>query len=44
MSEIIEHDDSGNGEDRVVEVGQSNVPVPFKLYQDVYHQITGRTE
>lgn len=44
MSEIIEHNDSGNGEDRVVEVGQSNVPVPIKFYQDVYHQITGRTE
>ncbi len=42
MSEIIEHGDSGNG--RSLRVGDSNAPVPVKVYQDIYHQITGRTE
>ncbi len=42
MSEIIEHGDSGNG--RVLRVGDSNSAVSVKVYQDLYHQITGRTE
>ncbi len=44
MSEIIEHADRGNGERRDVRVGESTAHVSIKLYQDVYHQITGRTE
>lgn len=42
MNEIVEHSDSGNG--RPVRVGDSNSPVSVKVYQDIYHQITGRTE
>jgi len=42
MSEIIEHDDAGNG--RVVRVGQTHTQVSLKVYQDIYHQVTGRTE
>lgn len=42
MSEIIEHDDVGNG--RVVRVGQTQSQVSLKIYQDIYHQVTGRTE
>ncbi|MCO4089985.1 MAG: hypothetical protein HEQ17_14035 [Limnohabitans sp.] len=42
MSEIIEHEDAGNG--RAVRVGQSHTQVPLKVYQDIYHQVTGRTE
>lgn len=42
MAEIIEHGDSGN--DKLVEVGDSNSQVSLKIYQDVYHQVTGRTE
>jgi hypothetical protein len=42
VSEIIEHSDSGNG--TVVRVGESQSPVSVKVYQDIYHQITGRTE
>jgi len=25
-------------------VGDAGTPIPFKVYQDIYHQITGRTE
>lgn len=42
MSEIIEHSDNGNG--NVVRVGESSAPVSLKVYQDIYHQVTGRTE
>lgn len=42
MSEIVEHEDGGSV--RPVRVGESNVPVSVKVYQDIYHQITGRTE
>ena len=42
MSEIIEPDDVGNG--RVVRVGQTQSQVSLKIYQDIYHQVTGRTE
>lgn len=42
MSEIIEHADGGNGQH--VRIGDSNMPVSVKVYQDIYHQITGRTE
>ena len=42
MSEIIEHRDSGNG--GVVRIGESQQQISLKLYQDIYHQITGRIE
>lgn len=42
MTEIIEHNDSGNG--RAVRVGDSHSQVSLKVYQDIYHQLTGRTE
>jgi hypothetical protein len=42
VSEVIEHNDAGN--DRTVRVGPSQVPVSIKVYQDIYHQVTGRTE
>lgn len=42
MSELIEHSDVG--EERIVRVGQSHEPVSIKVYQDIYHQVTGRTE
>ena len=46
MAEIIEHD--GNrpspGNEPVVRVGNGETLVSIKTYQDVYHQITGRTE
>lgn len=42
MTEIIEHNDSGNG--RAVRVGDSHSQVSLKVYQDIYHQVTGRTE
>ena len=29
---------------RLVQVGDLNATLPIKIYQDVYHQITGRTE
>lgn len=44
MGEIIEHADSGNGGERTIRVGESSSPVSIKVYQDVYHQVTGRTE
>ena len=42
MSELIEHSDVGN--ERVVHIGQAHQPVSLKVYQDIYHQVTGRTE
>ena len=42
MSELIEHSDLGD--ERVLRVGQSQERVSIKVYQDIYHQITGRTE
>jgi hypothetical protein len=42
MTEIIEHNDSGNG--RAISVGDSHSQVSLKVYQDIYHQVTGRTE
>lgn len=42
MSEIIEHEDSGNN--GTLRVGEANSHVSVKVYQDMYHQITGRTE
>ena len=44
MTGIIEHGDAGNGNGEVVRVGESRSPVSLKVYQDIYHQVTGRTE
>jgi len=43
MSNIIEHPGDGN-DDAVVVIGSEGAPVSMKLYQDIYHQITGRSE
>jgi len=42
MSSIIEHLDEDNSQ--VVRVGERSTAVSLKVYQDVYHQVTGRTE
>jgi hypothetical protein len=42
LGEIIEHNDAGNG--GAVRVGEAQSPVSIKVYQAIYHQITGRTE
>jgi len=39
---IIEHSDNGNSPS--VRVGEGESQVSVKVYQDVYHQVTGRTE
>lgn len=44
MPGIIEHIDAGDGDVRSVRVGDASTPVSLKVYQDVYHQVTGRTE
>ncbi|MFJ3314915.1 hypothetical protein ACIPLR_06105 [Herbaspirillum huttiense] len=45
MSDVIEHRDAGNGDAaREVHVGRGGTPVSLKMYQDIYHQVTGRTE
>lgn len=44
MSELIEHSDSGNEPGDVVSIGHEQSPISLKVYQDIYHQITGRTE
>jgi len=42
MGNIIEHGENGNNQ--VVRVGDSESHVSLKVYQDIYHQVTGRTE
>jgi hypothetical protein len=42
LSELIEH--SYSGSERLVSVGESQSPVSLKVYQAIYHQVTGRTE
>ncbi|MDP3877911.1 MAG: hypothetical protein Q8Q50_13095 [Methylobacter sp.] len=42
MGNIIEHGENSNNQS--VRVGDSEAPVSLKVYQDVYHQVTGRTE
>lgn len=42
MGEIIEHGDNGNPPS--VRVGDGGTLVSAKVYQDIYHQVTGRTE
>lgn len=43
MGEVIEHEDN-TGTPPPVRIGDTGLLVPIKVYQDVYHQITGRTE
>jgi len=42
MGNIIEHGENGNSQ--AVRVGDSESHVSLKVYQDIYHQVTGRTE
>lgn len=42
MGEVIEHSDSGNVE--ILGSNDSRSSVSLKVYQDIYHQVTGRTE
>ena len=44
MGDLIEHSDNGNGNIEVIRVGEASSHVSLKVYQDIYHQITGRTE
>lgn len=43
LSDIIEHNPDGNVE-RMVSVGETGHNISFKVYQDIYHHITGKTE
>lgn len=43
VSEIIEHSDDGNQITQIGD-GQTSPAISVKVYQDIYHQITGRTE
>jgi len=44
MGNLIEHSDNGDGNIDVVTVGEAGSRVSLKVYQDIYHQVTGRTE
>lgn len=44
MGELIEHSENGDGNIEVIRVGDSGSSVSLKVYQDIYHQVTGRTE
>ena len=44
MGELIEHSDNQDGNIEVIRVGDSGASVSLKVYQDIYHQVTGRTE
>lgn len=45
MTELIEHTSDGtNNDGRIINVGDGGSQVSLKVYQDVYHQVTGRTE
>lgn len=44
MSKLIEHSDNGNNGEREIRLGATAPPVSIKVYQDIYHQVTGRTE
>lgn len=44
MSEIIKHGDNGNDGEKTIQVGDGLQPISIKTYQDIYHQVTGRTE
>lgn len=44
MNEIVEHPNGGANDAQVVRIGEASNPVSLKTYQDIYHQVTGRTE
>lgn len=44
MGDLIEHSDNGDGSLDVIQVGDAGRSVTLKTYQDIYHQVTGRTE
>lgn len=44
MGDLIEHSENDNGNVDVVRVGEAGSHVSLKVYQDIYHQVTGRTE
>lgn len=44
MGDLIEHSDNDDGNVGVIRVGESGSRVSLKIYQDIYHQVTGRTE
>ncbi|WP_153162570.1 hypothetical protein [Zoogloea sp. 1C4] len=44
MGELIEHSDNGDENLGVIQVGETGGNVTLKTYQDIYHQVTGRTE
>ena len=44
MGELVEHPNSGDGNVEVIRVGDTGTSVSLKVYQDIYHQVTGRTE
>lgn len=44
MGELVEHPNSGDGNVDVIRVGDTGTSVSLKVYQDIYHQVTGRTE
>ncbi|MCZ8158768.1 MAG: hypothetical protein O9256_02620 [Rhizobiaceae bacterium] len=44
MNDILEHPNGHEPERNIVRVGEHEQPVSLKVYQDIYHQVTGRTE
>ena len=44
MGAVVEHPDNGDSNIEVIRVGDSESRVSLKIYQDNYHQVTGRTE
>lgn len=44
MGELVEHSNNGDTDVDLIGVGESGSRVSLKLYQDIYHQVTGRTE
>jgi hypothetical protein len=44
MNDIVEHPNGGTSDPQLVRIGESNNSVSLKAYQDIYHQVTGRTE
>lgn len=44
MGEVVEHSNNGNPGVELIGDGESGSRVSLKLYQDIYHQVTGRTE
>lgn len=44
MGNLIEHPENGDSNIEIIRVGDSDSRVSIKVYQDLYHQVTGRTE